>query len=151
TISLHAEAEIGTPLPAKVGRVVALVQVAHGTLGIGGLHLEVVALSDKRGVEAQAGAHGPAPLIAGMAGCRQAVTYRAEIVRIDPVCGSHALGATPGLVYSDVADNIGRLKAAVARADGTLPHLKRGSIGIAPGDDGCAANGTKNLRHPALF
>src|SRR5262249_11423174 len=102
TISLDAEAEIGAPLPAKVGRVVALVQVAHGTPDIGGLHLEVVALSDKRGVEAQAGAHGPAPPIGRMAGCRQAVTVRyggpAEIVRIDLVCGSHDLGATPGLV-----------------------------------------------------
>src|SRR5262249_26447022 len=132
------------------------------TLNIGGLHLEVVALSDKREVEAQAGAHGPAPPIAGMAGFRQAVTYRAVIVRIDLVCGSHDLGTTPRLVEPDVADNIGRLKAAVARADGTRPHEKRGIIGIAPADDHrqrddpglrvyCAANGTKNLRHPALF
>src|SRR5262249_27982681 len=115
------------------------------------LHLEVVTLSDKREVEAQADTHGPAPPIAGMAGFRQAVTYRAVIIRIDLVRGSHDLGATPRLVEPDVTDNIGRLYAAVASAGGTGPHDKRGISGIAPADEGGAANGTNNLRHPALF
>ena len=53
------EAEVAAPLPAKVGRVVSLVHVARGTLRIGDLALEVIALSDIREVQAQAGADHP--------------------------------------------------------------------------------------------
>src|SRR5690349_18476882 len=56
-ITRDAEAQVSAPLKAPVGRVVALGQVGYGALSIGDLGLEVVALSNKREVQAQAGAN----------------------------------------------------------------------------------------------
>jgi hypothetical protein len=77
------------------------------------------ALSQIRDVYAQASARDPTPLIAGMAGFGEAVAdrVRAVICRIDLVRDTHDLGATPGLVESDIADDVRHLLSTVALAD----------------------------------
>src|SRR5262249_16199657 len=144
-IADDAVAELTAPLYAKVGPVIAHHQIAQRPLGVVHLGLEEIALRNHREVQAQAGTHNPAPFVAGMPGCGQAVTITAgersrpkgaEVarherpsvgangVRAAEVCGidlmgrGHDLGAAPGLVEADIADDIGRLNAAVAGAIG---------------------------------
>ena len=177
------------PLPAIVGRVVGHLQIAQGALGVVHLALEVIALRDHREVQPQAGAHDPAPLVAGMAACgkevavstqcsifdgtseRSSTTLKADAVaivcRIDFVCRGHDLGAAPGLVEPDIADNVGHLFAAVAAAIDDPPNHSAAANSGARGNcksEAGAANGVhfggsycnslahaNDLRHPTLF
>ena len=148
TQSAHeAVAELTAPLDAIVGPVIALHHIAQRPLGIVCLRLEVIALSEIREVPAQAGTHHPAPLVVGMAGCGEAVTVTAGesihvntivkvaryerpriatndvratvVIGIDLMGRGHDLGTAPGLVDADIADDVGRLNAAVAGGIGS--------------------------------
>ena len=78
------------------------------------------------------------------------------ICGVDLVRGGHHLGATPGLVKPDIADNVRYLQPAVAKTDGRGPSDKR--IAKQRHREQRSARGGRadagepdDLRHPPLF
>src|SRR6185437_14639280 len=92
-----------------VAAVSGVPQILGSTLGVVDLADEIVAGRDERRIDLKAAAHDPAPRIAGVTGNGES----AVVAGIDLMQGAHDLRTAPGLVDTQIADDVRLLPAAV--------------------------------------
>src|SRR6516162_1253235 len=141
-VAHHPKAIVITTLDLHVRRVVGLSQISQSAVGVVYFALEVLALSDHREIQTQAGANDIAPLIAGMSGGRSGIVVHG----INFVSRGHDLGAAPSLVHADIADDVWRLNAAISGSvrdrtgDGTV------AVGRYRGKQAGSTNAARHAR-----